>query len=240
MNKLIMNKDRFQTFQKIIQQLSTMVTELEFIATNNSLKIISMDGANICMACLNIKKEFFEEGTEFNEDNFGLNILKFNDILKRFKGEDVTIFLDKVVTVECKRKKITLKTTQILSERVAKPNLEYGLVMKMNSSVIKEILDDADAITSNDTGIVFAYDGFVKVAIENPQGTEYNASFKDIEIVEKVEVNKASYSKSYLRKMTIPSENVIVKIKNDYPITMLYDEGTWAMEYILAPRVNND
>jgi len=242
MNKLILSENNFGTFQKIINQLSTMIMEVQFEMSEEGLNITAMDGAQVCMAILDINKGFFEEGSELCKDSFGLNIIKFNTILKRFKGEKVFLELGDIVKIEANKKKFSMKTIQILGDKKVKPNLEKGAVIKLKSDFLKEVVEDGDSISPNDSGITFSYkDKKLTITMENPHGTEYHCENDEIGVQNEEVVVKASYSKNYLKKSTIPGEDVLINMKNDYPITIRYCDGdVWHLDYIIAPRIENN
>ena len=80
-------------FKKIIDSLSSLVTEVNLEATSNGLSLQAMDSAHVSLVSLNMKEEGFEEYRCDKNTTLGLNLIDFGKVLKLAKPNDVMTIL---------------------------------------------------------------------------------------------------------------------------------------------------
>ena len=76
-------------FKKIIDSLSSLVSEVNLEATSTGLSLQAMDSAHVSLVSLNMKEEGFEEYRCDKNTTLGLNLTDFGKVLKLAKPNDV-------------------------------------------------------------------------------------------------------------------------------------------------------
>lgn len=76
-------------FKKIIDSLSSLVSEVNLEATSNCISLQAMDSAHVSLVSLKMKEEGFEEYRCDKNTILGLNLVDFGKVLKLAKPNDI-------------------------------------------------------------------------------------------------------------------------------------------------------
>jgi proliferating cell nuclear antigen len=238
----------------IVEALSSIIDETEFIITTKELSIRAMDPSRICLLQLSMIKEDFDE-YECNEDiKIGLNLEDLDKILKRSSATDSV-----ELTYEPKAQKIKIKMKQrdttktrtfslalldIEMEDIPMENLlkiEYDADWSMDPAFFVEAIKDAEIYSEILNIIADEEKGLIFSSIGQIGEMEYELALDEILEAEIKGTNKGAYSLQFLKsilKIENITEKLTVSLKDDHPLKLIFNilEGG-TLSYFLAPRV---
>lgn len=232
-------------FKEAVNIISDIVTDTRFLFTDDGIELVSTDPGNISLVNFKAPKDFFTEYEVKGEEEVAFDISKIKDIFKRIKPNN-SLSLETEenklkIVIEGNSKKtfyLPLLTLDVASKKM--PSLEYDFSLKMQSSLLGEGLEDISLISDV---IVFDVkkDKFLLKSPKNAMSSA-NIDFPFGENLvldgEVTEDSEAYFSVEYLKKMVAASkisDNVIIKFKESYPLTLVYQDEL-SMMFILAPR----
>jgi len=230
--------------------ISELVNEATFKVTPQAIELVAMDPANVAMVIFKLLSSAFVEYDVKEDVELAINLSNLKQILRRAKPTDML-----VLELEENKLKIQLKgnTTRTFSlpiidleEREQKvPQLNFGVSVKTDSSVLNEAIEDVDIVAESVSFVAGA--GKLNVVAEGDL-SKANVEIKSDETTtidfHEGDGLKAKYSIEYLKKMMMGSKlsaGVIMHFNNDYPLRLDYKSvDKVALSFILAPRVEND
>jgi proliferating cell nuclear antigen PCNA len=239
---------RTADFGAVISTISNLVCEVRFHASpKTGLSMISMDPANVAMVIVNFKPDFF---TKFEWDGkFTTNLSHLKEIFKEKKYDSFEMRkVDNKLEIQFygKDRSPSFKLPFIeLEDKDAKlPKLTFLYEVTMPTKFMKDIVKDVERVsmgsvrfsgTKND--IAFSSEGDL---------SDYNETlYKSAAIeIKAQQTARTLYSTEYLKNMVVIKGNLFKKIKmsfsTDYPLMVDYAINGLTLQYILAPRVDND
>ncbi|MBU0457248.1 MAG: proliferating cell nuclear antigen (pcna) [Nanoarchaeota archaeon] len=247
--KLVLAEPKY--FKDSISIISDLVTEAKFKVNRDGLEMVAMDPANVAMVIFKLLSSSFTkyEVKEIEEICINLNNLK--QILRRTKGDDMLT----LETTEDNKLKIQLKsnttrsfsipTLEIEDKEQKVPELTFPIVVKTNSDVLSEAIEDVSVVAESVTLL-----GEKSQLLVKAEG-DLSKAFIEIKPDENTIIKcdsedkfKAKYSLEYLKKMINGgklTENVSLYFNTDYPLKLEYKvTDKLLLSFILAPRVDND
>ncbi len=238
----------------IVQSLAALITEANFIADEEGLRLRALDPSRVAMVDLFMPREAFDEyvveaGEGEEKVKIGVNFDELNDVLKRGKSDDRV-----VLTVEEGRLKVVLsgKAERIFSlplidiagEEYPTPKVEFKVLAKMLSDTLKDAMNDAKLVS--DTVRFTGEAELLRLFARSDKG-EVEARFSlDAGSLLEYEVNdppqNASYGVDYLldmlKKASRVSDIVTVEFSSNKPLSLSFDiTGGGVLRFFLAPRV---
>ena len=241
--------------KSIIETLSNIIDETEFIVSPKEFVITAMDPSRICLLKLSIQKENFEGYTCSKESKIGLNLDDLDKILRRsttndaieinFKESDQKIKIT-MQREEGNTRKRTFSLALIDLEREEIPmdnllKIEYPSNWVIDPDFLVEAIKDAEIYSEilnmkavPDEGLVFTSAGQIGEM-------EYNLGVDDLIESDIKEICTGAYSLTFLKailKIASITEKLEISLKTDHPIKMIFNllEGG-ELNYFLAPRV---
>lgn len=245
--KLTLAEPRY--FKDSITIISEIVTESTIEVTEDGLKLVAMDPANVAMVVFNLLASSFVTYELDAPTKLTVNLNNLKQVLRRIKGSDtLTLELDEnklKITLQSTSKRIfhlPLIDADDKEQRV--PDLNFGATVVTSSVNLNDAIDDVDVVgesvtfaVDDNTFFVSSKGDLTKAAVEIPAD-------KDTKIVSQEEGIKAKYSIEYLKKMIQGSKLADVtqiKFSKDYPLRLEYlVQNKVSLFFILAPRVDND
>lgn len=246
--------DNSRILKVIIETLSSIIDETEFIVTPEEFTISAMDPSRICLLKLSIKKENFDDFKCKKESKVGLNLDDLDKILKRSAANDsIQIDFnekDQKIKIKMQRENSTRTRTFSLAlldidiEEIPMENLlkiEYPSNFVIEANFLVEAIKDAEIYSeilnvkaTEGEGLLFSSSGQIgemEYELENDDLLESNIT----------EENSGAYSLTFLKailKIVSITEKLEISLKTDHPLKMIFNllEGG-ELSYFLAPRV---
>jgi len=232
-----------------IGTIAEFISDATFQITNEGLKLVAMDPANISMVILTILPSAFTEYQVNEPSKITINLDGFRQALRRVRaGESITLThsankLNITITgTSTKRFSIPLLEDEEVERKI--PELDFKVKIEMDSKEFRDFVDDA-SIVSEAVGlkaaenllILTAGDTGRKVDIELAKGSSALVSMNIKEPASSI------YSVEYLKKMSKAAsfaDSVKVNFSSEYPLRLDFKALNQAqMSFILAPRIEN-
>lgn len=230
-----------------IDPITELIDEAVLQIKNDGLKLISADRAVVVVVDFFLKKEEFQEYEIEQEMEIGLNLPNFLQVLKRAgNNEKMELKTDgstlNITINGTSKRNFQIPIMNISSDETPDTSkLEFKNQIQMNASELKNAVDDADLIT----------DSIVFVLNENSLKMSSSSDANAVEIeIPKENLNKfefsenckARFSLEYLKKILKASkisDVVDIKMSNDYPMNIVFEDKNVKIGFILAPRVED-
>jgi proliferating cell nuclear antigen len=244
-----------QLFADCIRTINGLVTEARIKLSEQGLSILAIDPANVALVSFKMSKPEFLEWDVTADTEIGISLASLKEILGRAKEKDNKLFLEvtdnkllvTIVGKNGKKREFRMSTLDLTNEKEQKmPDLKFTAQIVVDNTVLKEgILDvgisaESIAFSVNNNKLNFKGSGDVtKVNLEvdavvNCAKDDKN-NYVDVE---------SKYSIEYLNKFTVCkiAKNAKIGLSNSYPIKISYinDKGTMSMEFVAAPRIENN
>lgn len=236
-------------WKNIVEALSSLVDEGNFITGPAGIKMKAMDPSHIAMVDFELPKEAFQQYECSDEVKIGLNLDEMVKIMRRASAgdslelsvEDNTNrlnikFIGKAV------RRFGLSLIDIQSEDFPTPNIDFKSKVKLATDAFSQAIDDA-RIISDHIKLLMEDKALVIKALGDTGEVEIKLS-QDSESVLGIDSNEnsnATYALDYLSDiMKAASTSNIVEISyaTNMPIKIMFpiaDKG--GITYYLAPRV---
>lgn len=232
----------------IIESLSTIVDEANFVATESGLSLRALDPGRIAMVELDMPREIFEEYETDGEVKIGVNFDDFNKIIKRAKADNKLILEvreNKLIVILQGRveRRFTLPLLDIAGQELPEPKLNLTVMAKMLSDTFRDSLKDASLISESIR--LKAMEDRLILQAKSDKGeleavfTLEAGSLLDLEITEPAE---SSYGLDFLEKIVSKayriSDIITLQFATNMPLSMTFDiAGGGSLKYLLAPRM---
>jgi len=238
----------------IVETLSSIIDETEFLVNPKEFTISAMDPSRICLLKLSIKKENFDGYECKKETKVGLNLDDLDKILKRCANTDTIeiVFNEKDQKIKIKMQREGTSRTRTFSlalldidiEDIPMENLlkiEYPTSWVIDTDYLIEAIKDAEIYSEilnmkaeENQGLVFSSSGQIGEM-------EYELSSDELIESNITETSNGAYSLTFLKailKISSITEKLEISLKSDHPLKMNFNllEGG-ELSYFLAPRV---
>lgn len=248
MNIITTNGDFFKNIILCIKDFTDLVN-IEY--NEDGLIINTTDNMHTSMLYLKINKILFDKKYDIKKSGvFGINLNKFNDVLKTssknciielIKKEDDEDINIKLIN-DNKKINFKLKLLNIISDNYNSMNINYNYQIKMSSEEFEKTIKKVSSFGSD----CYIYTDQENIYIDVSGDIGYGSfSINDIvhEIDYKNEENKNKYSLSYLLKICKSSkisENIIINLNKNLPLKVTFNHEYANITYYLAPKVDDD
>ena len=229
--------------------ISEIVTEATFKISSDGVQLVAMDPANVALVVFRLVSNSFVTFDIDGPTNITVNLNNLKQVLRRVKGGDtLTLELDenklKVTLQSTSKRTFYLPLIDTDEEEQNVPDLSFSSVIKTQSSVFNDAIDDVDVVgesvilgAQSDRFLVSSKGDLTKAAVDIPADDTTEVSCSD-------DTAKAKYSIEYLKKMMQGSKianDVTLKFSKDYPLRLEYVvKDKVELSFVLAPRVDND
>mgnify|MGYP001275691965 CR=1 FL=1 len=236
-------------FNNTIGIVSDFISDATFHVTNEGLKLIAMDPANISMVILTILPSAFTEYSVNEPTKITINLEGLKQALRRVRtGESLTLThsnnrLNATISGTSTRKfTIPLIDNEEVERKV--PELKFNIVMELDSREFKDFIEDAAIVGEAVT--MRAAEGVFNLS-SGDTGRKVDIKLRsDSEILKNLTIKESStsiYSIDYLKKMTKASsfsETAKLGFSSDYPLRLDFKAvNLCQLSFILAPRIEN-
>ena len=221
------------------------------------MRISALDGANVSQVVLKVKPEAFEDFDLDRTELISIDMEKFQAVLKRVKDDDGQLTLETdnkklyIISGEDDSfRKFTLPLID-MDEKLAKPPkvTDFQFMAQLNAEYLDKSIKDM--LIASDNALFEYNDGIFRICADGDLGkvevvedADTSEHLKVFEPKKSTEAIKSRYSLDYLKKIIKArkvTDNMQIMFSKDYPLRLIFsDPDVLSLEYILAPRVEND
>ena len=226
-----------------------LIPEATLKVTNEGLRILDMDPANVAMVNLNIPKDSFvqfelDEGKE--EEIISVSLSNLRPILKRAGKDDIvsiSLVGDARLKLSFDHRKFEVPLIDIEDNKEQKePEIKPIYSVTTKTKDFMQILSDASIIGESLSFFKAKDAEQLTVKTEGDKLTKFESSVptETVELDTKDKI-LSKFALEYLNKMVKSSYGTTVKIElgNDYPLRLNFHNDSFNVRYILAPRVES-
>lgn len=235
--------DDWTILKNIFININEIIDEVVVECTSDGLRFKGIDRGHVCFFEGNISKELFDEYALEDVFHLYIDLNELVKVLKRGNKKDNLIFKANIETIKLSFKNKNNRNfsiTQIdMNDNMRDiPQLNYTINFQCEFDTIKDSLKDADLYSDRLT--FTCENNSLTLLCDGTNGNYEN----ECELLESVEEScSATYSISWLFKIfnnKLSSENLIIHMGNDYPMLIEMNLDFIKVNYLLAPRLEND
>lgn len=229
-----------------IALLSELVLEVKALVSKQGFEIVAIDPANVALVDLKIPSSAFIQFEVDKNEELGLNLEDLKQVLRRAPAE-AALVLEKhdnelKLEIEDKTKRrFSLALINIDAEEKKVPELNFNSRIELDSTTFSEIINDA-AIVADSCSFTATPDSFIIEAKGTLHKSRTEFSSDEAKIATDGQ-QKSKYSLDYLLKFVKASkfsEKVIINFSQDYPARIEFKNPSLQLNFILAPRVEEE
>ena len=228
---------------KAVDIISELVLEVKIKLSEFGMSIVAMDPANVAMVEFKLPKSAFSQFEVMNE-TLGINLDNLKKILKRASSGS-TIILEKtenMLNIQIQdriKRNFTIGLIEMDIEEKEVPNLEYISLVEMNSVDLIDSIEDCSVVSDACTFKLEEGKFIIEAKGMNSALSEFSGDEAQIN----GENSKSKYSLEYLHKFIKAAklvEKTHIKFSNDHPLRIEFKTNHMEINFILAPRVENE
>jgi proliferating cell nuclear antigen len=244
---MLLKLDNPKVLADAISVISELVLEVKAKVTKKGFEIIAIDPANVALVVLKIPSNVFSQYSVDKEEELGLNLEDFKQVLKRI-GSSLTIERKentlKLRTHEGAKRAFSLSLIEVEQEDRKIPELNFDTKIEIPSSTFSDVINDALVVADSASLITNKEKDTFTV---HAKGTlnQAKTEFDSDEIKLEAQDSKSKYSLEYLAKFVKASRmapKLAINYSSDYParFDFLDPETKVELSFILAPRVEEE
>jgi proliferating cell nuclear antigen len=232
-----------KSFSEVISIISELVTEVKVRFTDDGMKIVAVDPANVALISFTMPKDVFSDYQGGNEV-LGVNLDNLKAILRRAKTSGSLILEDKegvlnIEIIDRVKRNFSLALIEVESEDKEMPSLEFLSQIQINPVDFVDSVEDC-LIVSDSCTFTATPESFV---VEASGLNSARAEFSNDEVKIISGNSKSRYSLEYLKKFLKASklaDKVYINFSSDHPLKLEFKTEKFELAFVLAPRVEND
>lgn len=230
-----------------IDAISNLIDEAGITVDSGGMKLRAMDPAHVALVDFELSKNAFDEFDVKEPVVLGLDLDRFNTILKRAGATDkISLALTdgslKVKFKNSSTRTFDLPLIDVSEEELRIPNLEFSAEVEMVPAMISEGIKDAEIVSDHVT--LKTDKDFLYVLAKGDLGNVEVKVPKDEAISFEVKTESESmYSIEYLKdiiKAADIADSVRVSLGNNIPMKMDFISESARLSFLLAPRIESD
>ena len=235
-----------KSFQSLMDTLSKIVDEISFKITEEGVRAVALDPAQVAMIEITLPPDNFTEYEVDGEVSMGVNVNNVLKILKRGrKGDRLTIDVEvdrvtwSIIGGVIKRYKVM--NLDVPTPEIPEASLEFNVRVVLLADPFKNALKDAEAVSDTLELDASSPDLFIirgvgptiaetKIGSESPALIEYEVSSP----------SKSQYSIDYIKhvvSLVRVADTVNIEFSSDMPLRMEFTlPPSGKVIYLLAPK----
>lgn len=232
-----------------IDAISNMIDEAGVSVDEGGIRLRAMDPAHVALVDFELGKDAFDEFEVKGSMVLGLDLDRFNTILKRAGGSDkISLDFDEEAnSLRIKFENTSVRTfkqplIEVSEEELKVPNLEFPSTVELSPSIVSEAIKDAEIISDHVTLKVDP--GFMFVLAKGDLGNvEVKVAKDDAVQFEAGQACQSMFSIEYLKDMVKASDvanSVRISIGDNVPVKMDFLAPSVRLSFLLAPRIESD
>ncbi len=229
-----------------IDAISNMIDEAGISVGKEGMRLRAMDPAHVALVDFELKKEAFDRFEATKPMVLGLDLDRFNTILKRagvadriaLEAGDEAAALK--IRIEGTSKRVfELPLIEVSEEELKVPSLDFPSSMELEPALLSEGIKDAEIISDHVTLKVGA-DAFIIEARGDLGNVEVRVEKDKALSYECKSPCKSMFSIEYLKDMIKASDvatSVRISLGENIPVRMDFLAAGAKLSFLLAPRV---
>jgi len=242
---MLLKLDNPKILSDIISIISELVTEVRLKISNEGLSLTAIDPANVAMVFFKIPSDLFSQYELEKEEILGVNLENLKAVLRRcYPGSSLTIQKEEAhlkLGIQDKVKRdFSLALIDIEGDEKTMPTWEFKSVIKMDSDVFVEVIEDC-SIVSDACSFIAEPNKFIVEAHGALNSARAEFSGEEIEIYS--DKSMARFSLEYLSKFTKGakiSARTTISFSDNHPMRIDFPTGNVLLSFVLAPRIEQD
>ncbi len=240
---MLVKLDHPLILSKVIDILSELVMEVRIKFNEFGLSVNAIDPANVAMVNFKLPKSSFSQ-FETGKEVLGVNLDNLKRILKRC-GTGSSLILEKkenFLNIQIQdriKRNFSLNLIEIEAEEKEMPELEYTSRVEINSIDLIDSIEDCMVVADACSFIIQEGKFIMEAKSIDSARSEFSGDEAKIE----AENCKSKYSLEYLAKFMKGAklvEKTILNFAEDHPLKMNIKSEHMELNFILAPRVENE
>ncbi|MGD0510239.1 MAG: proliferating cell nuclear antigen (pcna) [Candidatus Micrarchaeaceae archaeon] len=241
--------DDARYWKNCVDSIVSLIDEGSFSITKEGISLKAMDPSGISMISFFIPNKAFAKYDVDKPVAVGLNLENFGKILASSRAEEQLVmkennnkFIVEFIGKNSKRR-YRLPMIDVKKDPDKEPKIEFDSVVEVKSDSLKEILKDANLLSTH-VGFKTDKESFMVVA-KGDAGELEEEHMNNADVIKKINMSKASsatFNLDYLERMisACPSNSVMMlSIKTEEPIRIEYKIGDASVSYYLAPYMES-
>ncbi len=241
---MLLKLDSPKLLSDIVSIISELVTEVRLKVTKDGLSLTAIDPANIAMVYFKVPVELFSQFQVDKDEVLGINLENLKSVLRRCGlGSSLTMQKEDNllrISIQDKIKRdFTLALIDVESEEKEMPKWEFKSVVKMDSQVLSDVVEDC-LVVSDACTFISSPKSFV---IEAHGLNSARAEFSTDEVELYSDNSTARFSLEYLNKFIKGakiSSRVTISFSDNHPMRIDFPTGNVMLSFVLAPRVEQE
>ncbi|MEE9612643.1 MAG: proliferating cell nuclear antigen (pcna) [Desulfatiglandales bacterium] len=232
-----------------IDAISNMIDEAGISVSEDGLKLRAMDPAHVALVDFEVQKDAFDEFQVGEPLVLGVDLERFNTVLKRAGATDkLQLELSdegnalKIKFGDTTRRVFELPLIEVSEEEQKVPSLEFPCELELDPKIISEGIKDAEIISDHVT-LRMEDDALIIEAKGDLGNVVVNIGKDDaIAFTSKAKV-KSMFSIEYLKDMIKASDvasTVKISLGENIPIKMDFLSPSARLSFLLAPRIESE
>jgi proliferating cell nuclear antigen len=241
--------DDARYWKNCVDSIVSLIDEGSFSITKEGIGLKAMDPSGISMISFFIPNKAFAKYEVDKPMSIGLNLENFGKILASSRQEEALVMKESgnKFMVEFigknSRRRYKLPMIEVKKDADKEPKIEFDSVVEVKSDSLKEILKDANLLSTH-VGFKTDKESFLVVA-KGDAGELEEEHMNNADVIKKITASKASsatFNLDYLERMisACPSNSSMeLSIKTEEPIKIVYKIGEAEVSYYLAPYMES-
>ncbi|MGI0100657.1 MAG: proliferating cell nuclear antigen (pcna) [Candidatus Micrarchaeaceae archaeon] len=237
--------DDARYWKNCVDSIVSLIDEGSFNISKEGIGLKAMDPSGISMISFFIPNKAFAKYDVEKPVLVGLNLENFGKILASSRGDEQLVMKESgnkfIVEFIGKnsRRRYRLPMIDVKKDADKEPKIEFDSVVEVKSDSLKEILKDANLLSTH-VGFKADKESFIVMA-KGDAGELEEEHMNNAEVIKKINAAKAvsaTFNLDYLERMisACPSNSsMMLSIKTEEPIKIDYNIGDASVSYYLAP-----
>jgi len=232
----------WSVLKNIFTNINEIIDEIVIECNPEGLKFNALDRSHICFFACKIPKASFDEYEINNLMSLYIDLNELVKVLKRGNKKDCLLFKADNSTFDIVFKNENTRTfsiTQIDIDDNSReiPNMNFTVEFEFDFDSINNSLKDADLYS--DRLKFTCADNWLVLSCEGSFGKYKN----EFQLNESIGNCSATYGIDWLMKIfntKLSSDNLKIKMGNEYPMLVEIETNNIVVNYLLAPRIENN
>ncbi len=241
--------DDARYWKNCVDSIVSLIDEGSFNISKEGIALKAMDPSGISMISFFAPNKAFSKYDVDKSVTVGLNLENLGKILASSRSEEQLVMKDSsnkfVVEFVGKnsKRRYRLPMIEVRKDADKEPKIEFDSVVEVKSDSLKEILKDANLLSTH-IGFRTDKDSFFVVA-KGDAGELEEEHMNNADVIKKINASRASsatFNLDYLERIisACPSNaTMMLSIKTEEPIKVDYKIGDASVSYYLAPYMEN-
>ncbi len=231
-------------FSDIVTIISELVTEVRIKVNKEGIGLTAIDPANVAMVYFRIPSDLFSEYSIEKEEELGVNLNSLKAVLRRCKpGAALSMEkqdnLLKVSLQDRIKRDFSLALIEVESEKKDIPHWEFNSVVKLNSDILSEVIEDCAIVSDACTFVAEPNKFIVEAHGLNSARAEFSSDEAEIHSGNSLARFSLEYLSKFIKGAKISSK-VAISFSDNHPMRLDFHTGAVVLSFILAPRVEQD